>query len=129
MTQSRLLRKISLEATLTVLMARDLYLVIRPKQHPRPTFKNDFDEQGLPTQIRTTIEIGEACKNAMDNDEKVFIHRTGMEGLHRLVICSVKIADVRKINRTTALVQFSEHVKLSRTPPKRLPEGTSFYYA
>jgi hypothetical protein len=110
-------------------MTKNLYLVIRPQEHPEQTFKNDFNKDNLPVQIHTTIEIGEECKKAKANDETVFIHRTSIKGFPRRIICSVKIADVTELNRKTALVKFSGHKALNKTPPKKLQPGASFYYA
>ena len=46
----------------------NLYLVVRPRQNPEQTFRNEWLDDDRLESIETSIEIGEQCKEAMTTD-------------------------------------------------------------
>jgi hypothetical protein len=65
--------------------------------------------------ITTTVEIGQLCRDAMEKDERVFIHRCGWGSLQPSVCCSASVAKVSGIDQRTTFVIFR---------PQHVPRGT-----
>ena len=82
-----------------------LYLVVRHPQNPRQTFENRWQDNELLTSIQTTLEIGNRCREAMAQNQWVYIHRCGYNGYEPMICCAVHVAAVEEIGSWIIVTQ------------------------
>ena len=97
-----------------------------------PPFENDWfdnDNERLKA-IKTTLEIGELCKEASERKQAVYIHRCGCRDPYSrpMICCLAHVAKVTISNGETE-VQFQNQRTLNILPVKRPVRGQSFYLA
>jgi|ERR1017187_5747487 hypothetical protein len=113
--------------------AMALYLVVHHHQDRQQPFHNiwlDNDDELLKS-IQTKFEIGELCRQEMDMNHRVYIHRCGCLdlGIRPMICCSVLVADVAVIGGRV-IVEFRDQKRLLNSTPSEPPppdEGQSYY--
>jgi len=95
-----------------------LYLVVRHPQNPHQTFANRWENDELLTSIQTTIEIANLCTEARAQNQWVYIHRCGYNGVEPKICCAVHVADVEEAGGWI-IVTFRDQTGL--TPPNSTP--------
>ena len=110
-----------------------LYLIVRHRLDKRkPPFKNDWlenDNERLKA-IKTTLEIGELCKEANERKHLVYIHRCGCRNPYSrpMICCSAHVAKVT-VSKGETEVQFKNQKIVNIPAVKRPVRGQSFYHA
>jgi hypothetical protein len=107
--------------------AMALYLVVRHPQNPHQTFENRWQNDELLTSIQTTLEVANRCIEARTQNQWVYIHRCGYNGVEPMICCSVRVADVEEIGGWI-IVNFIDQTRLVNSTPSELPsEGDNSY--
>ncbi len=105
-----------------------LYLVVRHQKAPQQTFHNIWMDDELLTSIQTTLEVGELCRQEMNLNHVVYIHRCGYLDYPPVICCSVHITDVEEIGGWI-IVKFGNQTPLDFTPPVPPVQGQNNYFA
>jgi hypothetical protein len=106
-----------------------LYLVVQhPKDPSQPQINQWIDDERLGA-IKTTPEIAELCKAAKSLGDSVLVHRCAWGSAAHTIICSVRVLRVYVVDRSTALVRFTDARPLNLTPPRLPAPGQNFYVA
>jgi len=109
-----------------------LYLVVRHPQNPHQTFENRWENDELLTSIQTTIEIANLCTEARAQNQWVYIHRCGYNGVEPKIkpkiCCAVHVADVEEAGGWI-IVNFTDQTRLVNSTPSEPPpnEGDNSY--
>jgi hypothetical protein len=104
-----------------------LYIVVHHKQDPGQPWSNSWIDDERLGAIQTTTEIGELCKAAKSLGDSVFVHRCQWGDTAHTICCSARVLRVDVIDRSTALVRFTDARRLGLTPPVSPVPGQNFY--
>ena len=104
-----------------------LYIVVHHQQDPSQPWNNSWIDEERLSAIQTTTAIGNLCKAARSLGDSVFVHRCAWGGAAHTICCSVRVLRVDAVDRSTALVRFTDARVLNLTPPFSPVPGQNFY--
>ena len=106
------------------------YIVVHHPDDPDPTkWANEWDGGGLLRTITTPRSVANRCRLARDRRERIFVHRCAWGGINATIRRSVEVSDVNDIDRSTALVRFSDPKLLDAEPSVFPQQGQNSYDA
>ncbi len=104
-----------------------LYIVVHHEKDPSQPWRNSWIDDERLEAIQTTPDIGNLCKAAKRLGDSVFVHRCQWGDTAHTICCSVRVLRVNVIDRSTALVRFTDARPLGLTPPMLPVPGQNFY--
>jgi hypothetical protein len=104
-----------------------LYVVVHHQQDPIQNWANGWLDNERLESITTTAEISQMCHDAMENGERVFVHRCGWGDARPVICCSANVMQSSSIDHGTSLVIFGEQQVLGVPPPVMPYPGQNYY--
>jgi len=104
-----------------------LYLVVHHQQDPQQPWANGWLDNERLGSITTTTHIGHLCLDALEQGERVFVHRCGWGDVHPVICCSAVVIRSVELDSHTFFVTFGEQQVLKDKPPVSPFPGQNFY--
>jgi hypothetical protein len=104
-----------------------LYLVVRHPQNPEQTWANSWLDNERLESITTPTRIGHLCLDALEQSQRVFIHRCGWGDAHPVICCSAVVVQSVELDPHTFFVTFGKQQVLNGVPPVIPHSGQSYY--
>lgn len=87
------------------------YIVVHHPSDPNQPWANEWDTQVLLHAITTPKKVAKRLAEARESHERIFVHRCAWGTFPAVICCSGVVAEVHDIDKSTALVRFSDVAK------------------
>lgn len=104
-----------------------LYVVLHHRDDKEQSWQNAWLDETTIEAIQTTREIGQKCGKIKAAGGRVFVHRCRYGENPPVICCSANVAAVSAIDKSTALVTFSNPVPTDEEPPVLPVKHQNFY--
>ncbi|MBA3767914.1 MAG: hypothetical protein H0W99_13210 [Acidobacteria bacterium] len=105
------------------------YIVVHHSSDPNQLWANEWEAQTLLRTITTPKNIGVMLAEAKANGERIFVHRCAWNTFPAEICCSALVSEVHDLDKTTALIRFTDVRPVGTPPPVTPHAGQSSYDA
>lgn len=105
------------------------YVVVRHPSDPNQLWANEWSDQTLLVTITTPKTVAIRLSEARANGERVFVHRCAWGTYPAEICCSALVSEIHDLDKTTALVRFTDVRPLGTTPVITAHAGQNSYEA
>jgi hypothetical protein len=105
------------------------YIVVHHPSDPNRLWANDWEAQILLCSITTPKTVAVRLSEAQARGERIFVHRCAWGTFPAEICCSALVSEVHDLDKTTALVKFTDVQAVSAPPPTTPRLGQSSYDA